>query len=55
MHAVFVEKILRVQPDIKKLYLLIRSLNTCLATQRLHVEVRHSNSYLIILFEAIVV
>uniref|UniRef100_A0A3Q7X2A3 Fatty acyl-CoA reductase n=1 Tax=Cicer arietinum TaxID=3827 RepID=A0A3Q7X2A3_CICAR len=36
---VFVEKILRVQPNIKKLYLLVRSSNTHLATQRLHFEV----------------
>nr|XP_027187544.1 fatty acyl-CoA reductase 8-like [Cicer arietinum] len=36
---VFVEKILRVQPNINKLYLLVRSSNTHLATQRLHFEV----------------
>ncbi|XP_004490308.1 fatty acyl-CoA reductase 8-like [Cicer arietinum] len=36
---VFLEKILRVQPNIKKLYLLVRSSNTHLATQRLHFEV----------------
>ncbi|KAE9585811.1 putative alcohol-forming fatty acyl-CoA reductase [Lupinus albus] len=36
---VFVEKILRVQPDIKKLYLLVRASDSYLATQRLHDEV----------------
>ncbi|XP_019431553.1 PREDICTED: probable fatty acyl-CoA reductase 4 [Lupinus angustifolius] len=36
---VFVEKILRVQPDIKKLYLLVRASDPYLATQRLHNEV----------------
>ncbi|KAJ1442444.1 hypothetical protein SESBI_00804 [Sesbania bispinosa] len=36
---VFVEKILRVQPDIKKLYILLRASNSYLATQRLHNEV----------------
>ncbi|RDX63192.1 Fatty acyl-CoA reductase 8, partial [Mucuna pruriens] len=35
----FVEKILRVQPDIKKLYLLLRAPNSDLATHRLHNEV----------------
>ncbi|XP_061342400.1 alcohol-forming fatty acyl-CoA reductase-like [Gastrolobium bilobum] len=36
---IFVEKILRVQPNIKKLYLLLRAENPHLATQRLHNEV----------------
>ncbi|KAK8464334.1 hypothetical protein PHAVU_011G180400 [Phaseolus vulgaris] len=36
---VFVEKILRVQPEIKRLYLLIRAPNSDLATQRLHNKV----------------
>ncbi|XP_019448059.1 PREDICTED: probable fatty acyl-CoA reductase 4 [Lupinus angustifolius] len=36
---VFVEKILRVQPDIKKLYLLVRASDPYLATQRLHNEI----------------
>ncbi|KAG5026302.1 hypothetical protein JHK86_022216 [Glycine max] len=36
---VFVEKILRVQPDIKKLYLLLRASNPYLATHRLQNEV----------------
>ncbi|KAL2989837.1 hypothetical protein AAZX31_11G161300 [Glycine max] len=35
----FVEKILRVQPNIKKLYLLLRAENPHIATQRLHDEV----------------
>ncbi|XP_059429003.1 fatty acyl-CoA reductase 3-like [Corylus avellana] len=35
----FVEKILRVQPDIKRLYLLIRASDLASATQRLHNEV----------------
>ncbi|MED6117761.1 putative fatty acyl-CoA reductase 5, partial [Stylosanthes scabra] len=35
---VFVEKILRVQPNIKKLYLLVRAEDTESATQRLHNE-----------------
>ncbi|RZB74990.1 Alcohol-forming fatty acyl-CoA reductase, partial [Glycine soja] len=35
----FVEKILRVQPNIKKLYLLLRSSNPHITTQRLHDEV----------------
>lgn len=36
---VFVEKVLRVQPEINKLYLLLRASNTELATQRLQNEV----------------
>lgn len=39
MDAVFVEKILRVQPNVKKLYLLLRAADTKSATQRLHNEV----------------
>ena len=38
--AVFVEKILRVQPDVKKIYLLLRASDTETAKQRLHNEVR---------------
>lgn len=38
-YAVFVEKILRVQPNVKKLYLLLRAPDTKTATQRLHNEV----------------
>ena len=33
------EKILRVQPNVKKLYLLLRARDTESATQRLHAEV----------------
>ncbi|KAJ7947968.1 Fatty acyl-CoA reductase [Quillaja saponaria] len=36
---VFVEKVLRVEPNVKKLYLLIRAPNNDSATQRLHNEV----------------
>ncbi|KAL1298762.1 probable fatty acyl-CoA reductase 4 [Arachis ipaensis] len=36
---VFVEKILRVQPNIKRLYLLVRASNPDVALQRLHTEV----------------
>ncbi|KAI5388813.1 hypothetical protein KIW84_074467 [Lathyrus oleraceus] len=36
---VFVEKILRIQPEIQKLYLLIRASNSDLAEQRLQNEV----------------
>ncbi|KAG4981048.1 hypothetical protein JHK82_034295 [Glycine max] len=36
---VFVEKILRVQPNVKKLYLLLRARDTESATQRLHAEI----------------
>ncbi|KAA8550177.1 hypothetical protein F0562_001861 [Nyssa sinensis] len=36
---IFVEKILRVQPNVKKLYLLLRAADTKSATQRLHNEV----------------
>ncbi|MED6139750.1 hypothetical protein PIB30_086884 [Stylosanthes scabra] len=35
----FVEKILRVQPNIKKLYLLLRDKNTQSAAERLHSEI----------------
>ncbi|GLT61237.1 hypothetical protein SLA2020_339590 [Shorea laevis] len=35
----FVEKILRVQPNVKRLYLLIRASDLASATQRLHNEV----------------
>ncbi|KAI4313501.1 hypothetical protein L6164_026476 [Bauhinia variegata] len=36
---IFVEKILRVQPDVKKFYLLLRESNPCSATERMHNEV----------------
>ncbi|KAG4961175.1 hypothetical protein JHK87_037808 [Glycine soja] len=36
---IFVEKILRVQPNVKKLYLLLRARDTESATQRLHAEI----------------
>ncbi|VVA32946.1 PREDICTED: fatty [Prunus dulcis] len=36
---VFVEKILRVQPDVKKIYLLLRASNTNSATNRMHNEI----------------
>ncbi|KAF5447527.1 hypothetical protein F2P56_033078 [Juglans regia] len=35
---IFVEKILRVQPNVKKLYLLLRAADDKSATQRLHDE-----------------
>lgn len=38
-YVVFVEKILRVQPNIKKLYLLIRASDSNSAMHRLHSEV----------------
>ncbi|XP_029124871.1 alcohol-forming fatty acyl-CoA reductase [Cajanus cajan] len=37
--AVFVEKILRAQPNVKKLYLLLRAKDTESATERLHNEI----------------
>ena len=37
--AVFVEKILRVQPNVKKLYLLLRAKDSESATQRFRTEV----------------
>ncbi|XP_020204094.1 fatty acyl-CoA reductase 3-like isoform X1 [Cajanus cajan] len=36
---IFVEKILRAQPNVKKLYLLLRAKDTESATQRLHTEI----------------
>nr|POE55219.1 putative fatty acyl-coa reductase 4 [Quercus suber] len=39
MHAVFVEKILRVQPKVKRLYLLVRATDNESATQRFRKEV----------------
>jgi hypothetical protein len=39
MHAVVVEKILRVQPDVKKLYLLVRAPDNAAARQRVLHEV----------------
>jgi len=37
--VVFVEKILRVQPNVKKLYLLLRATDNESATRRMHNEV----------------
>ncbi|KAI4313485.1 hypothetical protein L6164_026464 [Bauhinia variegata] len=37
--TVFVEKVLRVQPDVKKLYLLLRASNPCSATERMQNEI----------------
>jgi len=39
MGAVFVEKILRVQPNVKKFYLLLRAADAKSATERLRDEV----------------
>jgi fatty acyl-CoA reductase len=39
MDAVFVEKVLRVQPNLKKLYLLVRAADAKSATYRLQNEV----------------
>jgi fatty acyl-CoA reductase len=39
MGAVFVEKVLRVQPNVKKLYLLLRAPDAKSAAQRFHSEV----------------
>jgi fatty acyl-CoA reductase len=39
MHAVVVEKILRVQPDVKKLYLLVRAPNDAATQQRVLHEI----------------
>jgi hypothetical protein len=39
MVAVFVEKILRVQPNVKKFYLLLRAVDAKSARERLHDEV----------------
>ncbi|PQP93174.1 fatty acyl-CoA reductase 3-like [Prunus yedoensis var. nudiflora] len=39
MHAVFVEKILRVQPYVKRLYLLLRAADTKSATDRMHDQI----------------
>ncbi|CAB4283219.1 unnamed protein product [Prunus armeniaca] len=36
---VFVEKILRVQPDVKRLYLMLRASDTKSATDRMHDQV----------------
>ncbi|KAI4357429.1 hypothetical protein L6164_001377 [Bauhinia variegata] len=36
---IFVEKVLRVQPEVKRLYILVRAPNSYLATKRLHNEV----------------
>jgi fatty acyl-CoA reductase len=39
MHAVLVEKILRVQPDANKIYLLVRGTDESSAKQRVQQEV----------------
>lgn len=39
MDVVFVEKILRVQPNVKRLYLLLRAEDAKSASQRFHNEV----------------
>ncbi|KAF5959930.1 hypothetical protein HYC85_001139 [Camellia sinensis] len=44
---IFVEKILRVQPNVKKLYLLLRASDAHSASQRLHNEVLSSTPHLI--------
>ncbi|PIA58968.1 hypothetical protein AQUCO_00400078v1 [Aquilegia coerulea] len=44
----FVEKVLRVQPNVKKLYLLIRASNTNSATERLHDEVIGKELFLVL-------
>lgn len=41
-YAVLVEKILRIQPNVKKLFLLVRALDTKLAKQRFNDEVKHT-------------
>lgn len=46
IHAVFVEKILRVQPNVEKLYLLVRASTADSATDRMHNEVLKINSTL---------
>lgn len=46
IHAVFVEKILRVQPNVKKLYLLVRASTADTATHRMRNEVSKINSNL---------
>ncbi|XP_026382666.1 probable fatty acyl-CoA reductase 5 [Papaver somniferum] len=38
---VFVEKLLRVQPNVRHLFLLLRAPNTSSAAQRLHTEVQY--------------
>jgi len=48
MAAVFVEKVLRVQPNVKKLYLLLRAADAKSATQRLHNEVIYMYIYIYI-------
>ncbi|MED6221462.1 hypothetical protein PIB30_054941, partial [Stylosanthes scabra] len=41
---IFVEKILRVQPNVRKLYLLVRDKDTQSATERLHNEIAEGKS-----------
>jgi len=45
-----VEKILRVQPKVKKLYLLLRAVDTKSAEERLHNEVKSSSSFFLFFF-----
>ncbi|PIN07955.1 Alcohol-forming fatty acyl-CoA reductase [Handroanthus impetiginosus] len=42
---ILVEKILRVQPDVKKLFLLVRSSNVKSVEQRLHHEVKNTELF----------
>jgi alcohol-forming fatty acyl-CoA reductase len=46
MHAVLVEKILRVQPAVNKIYLLVRGIDEASAKRRVQEEV--TNSYWIL-------
>jgi len=45
--AVLLEKILRVQPNVKKLYLLLRAADAKSATHRLHNEVTEQDQFLL--------
>jgi len=45
MHAVFVEKILRVQPNVKRFSLLVRASNNQAATQRFREEVHQLSTF----------
>jgi len=45
--AVLLEKILRVQPNVKKLYLLLRAADAKSATHRLHNEVNAQDQFLL--------
>lgn len=50
--TVFLEKVLRVQPNVKKLYLLLRAADAKSATHRLHNEVQKlvSTQYCFVLY-----